>query len=430
MLCMKISPLFAGMLACGILICTLAAGCITPDDTPPAPPDEPFIPPKEAGDVVSANNLFAYDLYHALATDETAPGENIFFSPFSISTALSLAGEGGKGMTADEIFAVLHLPDNATVRQEGFSSLITALNRPDADYTLRTANALWAEQTYPFLPAYIDTAERYYAADVQNLDFIGAPEASRQTINRWVATETAGKITDLIPKGVIDPLTRLVITNAIYFKGDWVLQFDVDETKEAPFVTGTGTSVMVDMMERTDEDARYAYGETDDLQLLRMPYASESGQSLSMLVLLPKGTDITTAEAALGSDALDEAVAGMTEREVRVYFPKFSMDLSYSLPKTLAAMGMPTAFGGGADFSGMDGKGNLYISDVIHQATVDVTEEGTEAAAATAVVMRLTSAEQPKPVAVFRADHPFIFQIVDDETGAVLFMGRVADPTA
>lgn len=427
---MKISPIFAGMLACGILICTLGAGCITPDDTPSPPPAEPPLTPAAAEDVVSANNRFAYDLYHTLAADEVAPGENIFFSPFSISTALSLAGEGAKGVTADEIFAVLHLPDDTTTRQEGFSSLITALNRPDAAYTLQTANALWAEQTYPFLPAYIDTAERYYAAEVRNLDFIGAPEASRQTINLWVANETAGKIAELIPKGVIDSLTRLVITNAIYFKGTWVLQFDVNETKEAPFDTGTGTPVMVDMMERTDEDAWYAYGETDDLQLLRMPYANESGQSLSMLVLLPKGTDIAAAEAALGTDALAETIVEMEERKVRVFFPKFSMDLSYSLPKTLAAMGMPTAFSGNADFSGMDGKGNLYISDVIHQATVDVTEEGTEAAAATAVVMRLTSVEEPVPPVVFRADHPFVFQIEDDDTGAVLFIGRVADPMA
>jgi serpin B len=221
-----------------------------------------------------------------------------------------------------------------------------------------------------------------------------------------------------------------VITNAIYFKGSWVKQFDEKKTTEEDFRTGTGTTVRVPMMQRTDDDAIYRYGETGTLQVLAMPYESDSGKQLSMLVLLPKGDDLATAEQSLDATKLSELRQNLTSRRVMVYFPKFTLETKYSLPRTLSAMGMPTAFTGAADFSGMDGRKDLFIDDVIHQAFVDVNEEGTEAAAATAVVMRLTSMPVEEPVPLFRADHPFIFLIQDDETGNILFMGRVADPAS
>jgi serine protease inhibitor len=333
-------------------------------------------------------------------------------------------------MTAEEIRSVFHFPANDTVRQDGYRVLIADLNSPDAAYTLQTANALWAEENYPFLPAYIKTAQQYYAAEVRNMNFASAPEESRQTINRWVEDQTEDRIKDLIPQGAIDSITRLVITNAIYFKGTWVLQFDENNTHPAEFRSEGGEYVTVDMMQRTYIDARYAYSETDGLQILRMPYEHESGKALSMLVLLPKDGEITTAETALGTTGLADAIASMEPTQVEVFFPKFTLETTYSLPDTLKSMGMPTAFGLDADFSGMDGTNMLFISAAIHKAFVDVNEEGTEAAAATAVVVSLKSAPMEEPVPVFRADHPFVFLITDDETGELLFMGRVADPTA
>jgi len=413
---MKKQAFLVGAAVCLVLICTFFAGCTAPDDGPTAIPAVP----EYTDAVASANTLFAYDLYHRLSTDEQYADQNIFFSPYSISTALALTYEGGKGTTADEIRSVFHFPANDTVRQEGYAGIIAGLNSPDAAYSL----------SYPFLPAYTGTAEQYYGAEVRNMDFINAPEASRQTINRWVEDQTEDRIKNLIPAGVIDPLTRLVITNAVYFKGTWVLQFDEEDTHPTSFRTESGNAVTVDMMQRTDDDAIYAYAETDDLQILRMPYEHENGKVLSMLVLLPKGDDITAAENALGTTALADTVSSMESEQVRVYFPKFTLETMYSLPETLGSMGMSTAFGAAADFSGMDGTHDLYISDVIHKAFVDVNEEGTEAAAATAVVMKCEAVVEEEPVPVFRADHPFIFLITDDETGNLLFMGRMSDPNA
>ncbi|MDE4908811.1 serpin family protein [Methanogenium marinum] len=449
---MKNQAFLLGAAVCLVLACTFFAGCTAPDEGPVEAPTEtptetpaeiptetPTVLPGEtpvgtpvaterSDDVVSANALFAYDLYHSLKSDDEYAEQNLFFSPYSISTALALTYEGAKGTTAEEIRSVFHFPADDTVRQEGYASLIAGLNRPDAAYSLSTANALWAEETYPFLPEYIETAQRYYAAEVRNMDFITAPDESRLTINEWVEDQTEDRIQDLIPAGAITPLTRLVITNAIYFKGTWVLQFDENKTHQAAFFTESGDSVLVDMMQRTDDNAIYPYAETDDLQILRMPYEHESGKALSMTVLLPKNKDITAAENALGTTELADAVSSMKPKQVEVFFPKFTLETTYFLPDTLGAMGMPTAFGSDADLSGMDNTRFLYITDVIHKAFVEVNEEGTEAAAATGVIVgRAVSVQEPVPV--FRADHPFIFMITDDETGMLLFMGQVADPT-
>ena len=242
--------------------------------------------------------------------------------------------------------------------------------------------------------------------------------------------QTEDKIKDLLPAGSINPLTRLVITNAIYFKGTWVKQFDEKKTTEEDFHTGTGSTVRVPMMQRTDENATYGYAERGDLQVLQMPYESDSGKQLSMLVLLPKDTDLATVERSLNVTTIAELRQNLTSQRVMVYFPKFTMETKYSLPRTLSAMGMPIAFTGAADFSGMDGTRNLFIDDVIHQAFMDVNEEGTEAAAATAGVMTMSSMLVEEPVPVFRADHPFIFLIQDNETWNILFLGRMANPVS
>jgi len=380
--------------------------------------------------VAEANNRFAFELYSRLAKDQKYSGDNLFFSPFSISSALAITYEGAKGKTSDEIRSVFHFPVNDTARREGYQDLNAGINSGDPSYSLRTVNTLWAEKTSPFLAEYIGTAERYYSANTTNLDFKGHPEDSRLTINIWVEDKTGDRIKDLIPAGAIDPMTRLVITNAIYFKGDWVKQFDKNKTADAEFRTGPQRTVKVPMMQRTDENAVYVYAENSDLQMLSMPYEHTTGPELSIIVLLPKADNLTTTEASLSADTLSALQQSAESRRVMVYFPKFTLGTKYSLPDTLGAMGMPTAFTGNADFSGMDGTNDLLISDVIHQAFVDVNEEGTEAAAATAVVMKLAAAPaNPEPVPVFRADHPFIFIIQDDETGSILFMGRVVNPT-
>jgi serpin B len=416
----------------------LLAGCVGPgqpgQETPTpgqtsqqTPVQMPAGPPSPASEsIADANNHFALDIYSRLAQDTDG---NIFFSPYSISSAMAITFEGARGETAEEILSVFHFPQNRTLMREGFSGTIAAINNRSSAYTLRTANALWAEKTFPFLPEYTSTAEQTYRARTTNLDFVTMPEQSRAIVNQWVEEQTDDKIKDLLPAGSINPLTRLIITNAIYFKGTWAKQFDENKTTEEDFRTGNGTTVRVKMMQRTDQDAIYPYNETETLQLLAMPYESGNGTRLSMLVLLPRNGDLDHVAGSLDATSLSGLRQNLTPQRVIVYFPKFTMETKYSLAPVLSDLGMPTAFTGTADFSGMDGRRDLYIDDVIHQAFIDVNEEGTEAAAATAVIMGAMAVPvKEKPIPVFRADHSFLFLIQDDETGNILFMGRVDTP--
>jgi len=423
--------------------CILLAGCTTgtkPVGTPtlspvpsatPVPGTTTMIPgtiAPETTSVVTANNQFARDLYLQLAGDPANSGRNIFFSPLSISSVLALVYEGSRGNTASEIRSVFHLPaDTASLRQ-GYAGINRAVNAKDANYTLNTANALWAERNFTFLPEYTGTASQFYAANTTNLDFAGQPEESRRVINDWVAGKTNNKITDLLPQGSIDPATRLVITNAVYFKGVWEKQFDKNDTADADFHVSPDTTVTVKMMQRTGEDAEYGYVETADLQMLSLPYSHAGGNGLSMVILLPKNAGLAPAEAALDPANLTPLERSASVQRVNVYIPTFKLGTRYDLVRTLSGMGMPTAFSAGADFSGMDGRTDLYVSDVIHKAYADVNEEGTEAAAATGAVMRLTAMREEPPIPVFRADHPFVFIIKDNNSGAVLFAGRIMNP--
>jgi serpin B len=314
--------------------------------------------------------------------------------------------------------------------REGYAAENAEINAGNAGYTLSTANALWAEKTYVFLPAYTAAAEQYYGANTTNLDFVNQPEASRQTINSWVADKTNDKILDLLPEGSIDALTRLVITNAVYFKGTWEKQFDANQTADAPFTTPDGSQVTVKMMQQTGEDATYAYAATAGIQMISLPYTAKDGKGLSMVILLPRGNNLSAAVPYLDPANLSALEQNASSRQVKVYIPKFKVETQYSLPGTLAAMGMPTAFSGNADFSGMDGTKDLYISDVVHKAYIETNEEGTEAAAATGVVMKSMAVAHgsEEPVPVFRADHPFLFQIQDNDTGTILFTGRITNP--
>jgi serpin B len=377
--------------------------------------------------VVDANDMFAFDIYKKLASEENED-DNLFLSPFSISSALALTYEGAKGETADQIGSVFYFPENIDTLRNGYLDVNTEINAGDPKYELNVANALWAEQTYKFLENYINTAKTYYSAETTNLDFKNHPEESRITINDWVEEKTNDKIEDLIPEGMIDPLTRLVITNAIYFKGTWVLQFDKNMTTEADFTTPSGEIVTVDMMQRTDDDAIYGYTETEDLQVLEMPYENETGKKLSMIVLLPKENDLKAVENLLTENKFKKITGSIESQQVKVYFPKFKLETEYQLSDTLKDMGMPVAFTNAADFSGMDGTTDLFISDVVHKAFVEVNEEGTEAAAATAVVFAEKMSQEEETIPVFRADRPFIFLIHDDETGNILFIGRISNP--
>ncbi len=368
--------------------------------------------------VAEANNKFAFELYGKLSSGEG----NVFFSPYSISTALAMTYEGAKGKTAEEMQSVLHFPKDDVSRRSSFASIYNDLNKKDKEYKLSTANALWGQKDFSFEKNYIDTVQNYYGGKLQNLDFKTDAENSRQTINKWVEAQTNDRIKDLIPSGVLNPLTRLVLTNAIYFKGTWVLQFEKKETKDGDFRTG-GKTIKVPMMSLRGEKARFNYTENDDMQAIELPY---KGEEISMIIILPKN-DLNS--LAIDEKKLNEYKSLFREERVDVYLPKFKFETKSMLKPVLMEMGMPTAFSetGAADFTGMTLEEPLFIDEVIHQAFVEVNEEGTEAAAATAVVMAAMSA-MPQPIPVFRADHPFIFIIQERATGNILFMGRVMDP--
>lgn len=406
-------------------------------------PYEPLSPPKadDSGstqqgisEVVAANNMFAFDLYSQLDKEEDG---NIFYSPYSISSALAMTYEGAEVQTADEMKSVFHFPEDIILRPN-FAAIYNDINSGIRDYELRTGNALWVQHDYPLLEAYKNMTERYYGGKAANLDFVEETEESRQIINSFIEEQTNYKIRNLIPPGSIDPLTRLVLTNAIYFKGTWEWQFEQSSTREQDFKVTPENVVKVPMMYMDNDKAKFNYADLSDLQILELPY---KGGDVSMLILLPKqgeeydyetGETIeysyTLEDIELSYEKLEEYKTQMEETKMdAIYLPKFEFDTKYFMKETLSAMGMPTAFSAGsADFSGMDGTRDLYISSVIHQAFVKVDEQGTEAAAATAVIIAFSAA---MPTNVFRADHPFIFIIQQKDTGNILFLGKVVDPT-
>jgi len=305
-----------------------------------------------------------------------------------------------------------------------FGKVIKDLNtRGGGDkYELRIANALWGQKDYKFLPAFVGSVEKQYGGALRNVDFVTAAEQARQTINAWVARQTNDKIKDLIGPGVLDAMTRLVLTNAIYFKGNWASQFEKDETQDQPFTLVDGTKVQAPMM---NQQTRFGYAQTDMLQVLEMRY---KGDELSMVILLPKKMDgIKGLERELTAESLSKWLGAIRRRQVIVSVPKFKMTSKFSLAQVLQSMGMTDAFTDRADFTGMAARRELFLSAVIHQAYVDVNEEGTEAAAATGAVVGVTSIG-PDETPVFRADHPFLFLIRDKTTGSILFLGRVTDP--
>jgi len=391
------------------------------NSTDPTGPAANFTDPVSIQELVNASNLFALEMYLELANSK----DNLFFSPYSIFTALGMTYEGARNRTADEIRSVFHFPADNQTRWSLFKALIEKLNANDSGCNLSSGNALWIQKDFDILNEYVNTVQTYYKAGAENVDYKSAAEAARLRINGWVENQTNGKIKDLIPQGVLTFNTVLVLTNAIYFKGDWLRAFNDSLTKEMDFHPDPATTVKAKLMSSNDDESKFNYTESDGVQVLKMPY---SGEKLSMLVLLPRNGTVSSVENMLTPLKLNEWRGKLKEQRVDVYFPKFKLETKYFLKDNLSAMGMPAAFTSAADFSGIDGKRDLFISAVIHQAFVSVDEKGTEAAAATAVVFERNGIVEP-PVPVFNANHPFIFLIQDDETGNILFMGKVVDPT-
>lgn len=402
---------------------------------PKHPPkaDDSQSTPQGIQEVVSANNKFAFDLYSEL--DKSTEG-NIFFSPYSISAALAMTYEGAQGQTANEMKSTLHLPES-TILRANFAAIYNGINARNSLYELSTGNALWVQQDYPFLQDYTGRVEKYYGGKAANVDFVKDTEKSRQTINAFIEQQTNDKIKDLISPGMLNSATRLVLTNAIYFKGTWEWEFDKSNTLELDFKVTPTQTVKTQMMHMKPKKVNFNYANLENLQILELPY---KGDKLSMVILLPKQGDTydfdtdtmitykyTVQDIELSSEKLNEYKAQMKETKLEaVDIPKFEFDSKYNLNKNLEALGMSSAFNPDlADFSGMTGNKDLYIGFVVHQAYVKVDEKGTEAAAATAVGMTLSAMVGDE----FRADHPFIFIIQEKDSGNILFMGKVTDPT-
>lgn len=369
--------------------------------------------------LVAANTAFATDLYGALPRPA-----NLFFSPYSVSVALGMTWGGASGVTEQELAKALHF--GGVDVHAGFEALQKRLAAdPKAPYQLAVANRLFAEQHFTFLPEFLALARDRYGAPLELLDFKNAAEPSRLRINGWVEKQTNDRIKDLIGAGLINGQTRLVLVNAIYFKGTWAQPFEPKATSTDTFTSGRA-KLDVKMMHGS---AYAGLGERDGVQVLELPY---KGNALSMVVLLPKATDgLEALEARLTPKLLGELVAAAAPREVDVSLPKFKLVSSFALTAPLQKLGVATAFecdeGSRADFSRMAARQQLCISAVVHKAFVEVNELGTEAAAATAVIMSATAvAAEP---AVFRADHPFLFAIRDRRSGSILFLGRLTDPT-
>ena len=386
--------------------------------------------------IVEGNNKFALELFAKLQSTKG----NLFFSPYSISTALAMAHSGARNKTESQMAGVLHFPISVNRRTDSsskflpdkqqfalaFGNIIKDLNNRGrkGGYTLTVANALWGQKDYGFLQEFPELIKTSYDGQLNEVDFVRAAETARKTINAWVEKKTNDKIKNLISEGVLDSMTRLVLTNAIYFKGNWARQFKENRTKDAPFTLADGQKIDVATM---NQKAEFGYMETDTFQVLELPYVDEE---LSMVILLPKKFDaLGEFEKTLTPENLTQWLTKIHKREVVVFMPKFKMTSQFSLASVLKSMGMKDAFSSDADFSGINGKRDLFISAVIHKAYVEVNEEGTEAAAATGVVVRLTSIG-PAPIPVFRADHPFLFLIRDNLSGSILFIGRVANPKA
>jgi serpin B len=382
--------------------------------------------PSDQALLVEGNSAFAFELYQALREQEG----NLFYSPYSISVALAMTYAGARGETAQQMADTLNFILEQDRLHPAFNWLDAELasrgegaqGKDDVGFGLNVVNAIWGQKDYEFLSDFLDVLAENYGAGLRILDFANETEKSRLIINEWVSDQTEGRIKDLIPQGAVDALTRLVLTNAIYFNAAWEDPFDEDMTTDGPFYLLDGGQVIVPMMKQTEA---FGYTEGEGHQAIELQY---DGNELSMVILLPEAGQFQAFEEGLQAERVDAIINDLQPTGVTLTMPKFEFDSEFSLTDTLAGMGMPIAFSGDADFSGMTGNRGLFISDVVHKAFVSVDEAGTEAAAATAVIM--PESGPPEPTVEVTIDHPFIFLIRDIETGAILFVGRVLNPGA
>lgn len=389
---------------------------------------DPDAAPAELYELVAGDNAFAFDLYQALRTSDG----NLVYSPYSISLAFAMTYGGARGETATQMAATLHY----SLPEAQFHSALNALDldlahRPDqaADvdenqrFDLSIVNALWGQDGWLFLPEYLDLLALNYGAGMRLVNFQNAPESARRQINDWVSDQTRKRIQNLIPQGAIDPATRLVLANAIYFKAFWQYQFDANRTSDEPFYLLNSATVSVPMM--SDESGKdLAYAQGDGWQAVALPY---KGGLTEMVILVPDAGTFESFEANLTAERHNEILSAMETQKVILSMPKFTFKTRYGLSDTLIQMGMQDAFDPSlADFSGMDGQRILFIGDALHEAFVAVDEKGTEAAAATVVIMGM-GAMMPEGI-VLTIDRPLLFFIRDVPTGTILFMGRVVDP--
>lgn len=377
---------------------------------------------KNAYSLAESNNQFAFDLYKQLAVQEG----NLFFSPFSISTALAITYNGAAGKTKSEMAKTLHFEQLQKNIPQAFHVLLDSIKpaKNRKDLQLNISNALWAQKKYIFLNSYIKLCRDYYSASVQNADFTTNKERekSRKSINQWVEKQTNGKIKDLLQTGAIDAMTRMVITNAVYFYGSWAEKFDEKRTKQDTFHLADKSFVLAPFMHKTFSAK---YFENQNLQMAELPYFSGE---YSMIIFLPKApTGLEQVNNDLTNNNFKFYFSKSTQKEIQFSIPKFKLSGQFDLGQKLAGMGMPMAFSNKADFSGMTGHYDLKISKVIHKAFIEVNEKGTEAAAATGVIMALKSAYISNKI-IFKADHPFFFIIRENSTGSILFMGKLAKP--
>lgn len=374
----------------------------------------------------SANSLFALELFHNLS--ESNPTRNIFFSPFSISSALAMVFLGAKGSTAAQLSKTFHFDSVEDVHSR-FQSLNAEVSKRGASHTLKLANRLYGEKTYNFLPEFLTSTQKMYGADLAPVDFQHASEDARKEINQWVKGQTEGKIPELLAVGVVDSMTKLVLVNAIYFKGMWEEKFMKQDTADAPFRLNKKSTKSVKMMY---QKKKFFFGYIPDLKckVLEMPY---QGGELSMLILLPEDIeDESTGLKKIEEQITLEKLREWTKREnlenidVHVKLPRFKIEESYILNSNLGRLGLQDLFSSNkADLSGMSGSRDLFISKIVHKAFVEVNEEGTEAAAATAGIATFCML---LPEEEFTADHPFVFFIRHNPTANVLFLGRVCSP--
>jgi serpin B len=402
-----------------VLAATLAAGASAAGagGGKPAEPDEAAL--------VKGNSEFALDLYARLR----ARDGNVFFSSYSISNALAMTYAGARGPTATQMAAALRFPMDGERLHQSFAKVNRDVNGAGAKggAELQVANALWTQMGLATLPAFQATVKTLYGAGLTPLDFRGAPEKARMTINAWVEQQTRDRIKDLIPEGVLTPDTRVVLTNAIYFKGKWKYAFPEAATRNDTFTLSTGKTIGdVPLM---SQQRAFRYLDGGSFQALELPYDADQQ---SMIVFLPRRADgLAELEKTLTAARVTDWLAQLAVRDVDVTLPRFKVTAEFQLKDALTDLGMPRAFSPGkADFSGIATGEPLALSAVIHKAYVDVNEKGTEAAAATAAMIFATSARAPEPRPVFRADHPFFFVIRDNGTGSLLFAGRLVNPQA